>query len=92
MLVLSRKPGEEVIIASNIRVTVLAIRGNRVQLGFSAPVDAAIVRSELGTSAKRPLENGGATPLGSPVVFGQQRPRRSKQRACRLRAYRREGS
>ena len=47
MLVLSRKPGEEVVIGDNIRLTVVAIHGNRVQLGFTAPSSVAIRREEL---------------------------------------------
>lgn len=47
MLVLSRKVNEEIIIGGNIRVTVVSIRGNQVRLGFSAPKDVAIQRSEL---------------------------------------------
>jgi carbon storage regulator len=49
MLVLSRKQGEEVVIGGNIRLTVVAIRGNRVRLGFTAPPDVAIQREELCT-------------------------------------------
>ena len=47
MLVLSRKIGEEIIIGDNIRVTVVAVRGNQVRLGFSAPGDVSIQRAEL---------------------------------------------
>ena len=47
MLVLSRKAGEEVMIGENIRVTVVAIRGNQVRLGFTAPADISINRLEL---------------------------------------------
>jgi carbon storage regulator len=47
MLVLSRKPGEEVLIGEDIRVTVLAVLGNRVHLGFRAPDRVEILRSEL---------------------------------------------
>ncbi|MBI1914142.1 MAG: carbon storage regulator [Planctomycetes bacterium] len=46
MLVLSRKLGEEIVIGDNIRVTVVAIRGNSVRLGFTAPVDVLIQREE----------------------------------------------
>ena len=42
MLVLSRKWGDAVVIGGNIRLTVLAIRGNQVRLGFTAPPDVAI--------------------------------------------------
>jgi carbon storage regulator len=47
MLVLSRKPGEEVVIGSNIRLTVVAIRGNQVRLGLTAPAEVSIQREEL---------------------------------------------
>lgn len=46
MLVLSRRPGEEVVIG-NIRLTVVAMRGNQVRLGFTAPPDVFIQREEL---------------------------------------------
>jgi carbon storage regulator len=61
MLVLSRKPGEEVVIGGNVRLTVVAIRGKQVRLGFTAPPDVSIQREELcpdaediGTSPVRP--------------------------------------
>jgi carbon storage regulator len=47
MLVLSRKLGEEIVIGENIRLTVVAIRGNYIRLGFKAPRDVSIVREEL---------------------------------------------
>ena len=47
MLVLSRKPNEEILIGDNIRLTVVSIQGNQVKLGFTAPSDVTIFRSEL---------------------------------------------
>ncbi|MFO0970195.1 MAG: carbon storage regulator [Gemmataceae bacterium] len=47
MLVLSRKPGEEIVIGEHIRLTVLAIRGNQVRLGVAAPAHVPIQREEL---------------------------------------------
>lgn len=47
MLVLSRKPGESVVIGGNIAVTVVEVRGNRVRLAFDAPNEVRIVRGEL---------------------------------------------
>ena len=47
MLVLSRKLGEQVVIGDNICVTVVAVRGSRVRLGFSAPDEVSIRREEL---------------------------------------------
>jgi len=47
MLVLSRKQGEEIVIGGILRLTVVAIRGNQVRLGFTAPPDVSIQRKEL---------------------------------------------
>ena len=47
MLVLSRKVGEQIVLGENIRVTVVAVHGSRVRLGFTAPPDVPIHREEL---------------------------------------------
>jgi carbon storage regulator len=47
MLVLSRKLGEEIVIGGNIRLRVVAIRGNQVRLGVTAPADVSVWREEL---------------------------------------------
>jgi carbon storage regulator len=47
MLVLSRKPGEKVVMGSDITVTVLEVHGNHVRLGFDAPDQIRILRGEL---------------------------------------------
>jgi carbon storage regulator len=47
MLVLSRKTGERVIVADGIQITVVAVKGNKVRLGFLAPEDTVIRRGEL---------------------------------------------
>ncbi len=47
MLVLSRRQGEEIVIGDSIRVTVLAVEGNRVKLGIAAPAEVPVHREEL---------------------------------------------
>jgi carbon storage regulator len=47
MLVLSRRIGEEIVIAGNIRVTVVGIKGRITRLGFTAPASVHVVRREL---------------------------------------------
>lgn len=47
MLVLSRKPGEKVVIGEGITVTVLEIVGRRVRIGVEAPDDVRVLRGEL---------------------------------------------
>ena len=51
MLVLSRKVDEEIIIAGEIRVKVLRISGNKVQLGIIADKSIRIERSEIRNEA-----------------------------------------
>ncbi len=47
MLVLSRKPGERILIGDDIAVTVVRIGPNTVRLGIDAPRAMNIVRDEL---------------------------------------------
>ena len=47
MLVLGRKVGEAIDIGEGVRVTVLAIKGNRVRIGIDAPDHIQIRREEL---------------------------------------------
>ena len=47
MLVLSRKPGERIVLPGcDVTVTVLGISGRRVRLGVIAPPDSAVHRGE----------------------------------------------
>jgi len=58
MLVLRRKVGESIILDGVISVSVLAVEGERVKIGISAPSDVTIVREELlRTISNVPLEN-----------------------------------
>ena len=47
MLVLSRNVGTSVKIDGGIKVYVLRVQGNQVSLGFEAPDDVTILRTEL---------------------------------------------
>ena len=47
MLVLSRKPGERILIGDQVAVTIVRIGPNTVRVGIEAPKDMNIVREEL---------------------------------------------
>jgi carbon storage regulator len=47
MLILSRRPGESLIIGDNITINVLGIQGNQVRLGIEAPRDVTVHREEI---------------------------------------------
>ena len=56
MLVLTRKIGEEIIINGEICVSVVRLRGNRVQIGIKAPAGVPIRRRELLGSKSAPRD------------------------------------
>ncbi len=47
MLVLTRRIGEEIVIAGNIRVTITAINGDKVRVGITAPPQVRVDRQEV---------------------------------------------
>jgi carbon storage regulator len=47
MLVVSRKPGEGIVIGDDVTLTILEVRGKRVRLGFTAPSEIPIWREEI---------------------------------------------
>lgn len=55
MLVLSRKPGEKILIGDQVKITVVRIGPNTVRIGIEAPRNMNIVREELAESASAPL-------------------------------------
>ena len=66
MLVLSRKVGESVVIDGTIVVRVLSAEGGRIRLGFEAPADVSVRRSELPPSPRS---------IGAADTPASQRPR-----------------
>ncbi len=47
MLVLTRKTGQEIVIGGDIRITVVAIKGDRVRIGITAPPGVRVDRDEV---------------------------------------------
>ena len=47
MLALSRKKGEALVIANNVEVTILEIKGDQVKLGITAPREVPVYRKEI---------------------------------------------
>ena len=52
MLVLSRSPGDAVQIGVNIFVRILSVHGSCVRLGFEAPAEIPIIRTEVRLAGK----------------------------------------
>ena len=54
MLVLSRRPGERILIGDQICITILRTAGGSVRVGIEAPSDVTILRDELQAHAGMP--------------------------------------
>ena len=69
MLVLSRKKNESIVINSDVTITVVEIRGDKVRLGIVAPKDVPVHRQEVYDAI-----HGGkdaAQPAPAPVVVNK---------------------
>jgi carbon storage regulator len=66
MLVLTRKPGQSIMIGDGVEVQVLSVAGEKVRLGITAPRDVSIFRNEVydriesenASSGNEDVENG----------------------------------
>ncbi len=67
MLVLSRKPGERILIGKDVRITVIRIGPNSVRIGIDAPSDLNIVREELCFNLDTPEASQEPVPAVRPV-------------------------
>lgn len=77
MLVLRRKVGESIVLAGVINVSVLAVEGERVKIGISAPPDVTIVREELlrTNETDAAVSNANSNTSTPPVPPAQPQPR-----------------
>lgn len=53
MLVLARKPGQEIVIGDGIVITVVEVRGDKIRLGVDAPKEVPVHRREVFNAIKR---------------------------------------
>lgn len=63
MLVLTRRPGEKIMIGEDIEVTIVWVRGTQVRLAITAPKDVPVDREEVRRMAKE-KENSNDNTLG----------------------------
>lgn len=61
MLILSRRPGESLVIGDDVTVTVVAIKGNQVRIGVNAPKNVRVDREEIRAriNNEQTMTNGG---------------------------------
>jgi carbon storage regulator len=66
MLILTRRPGERVVIGDEILVTVMGVSGHTVRLGIAAPEGVPIYREEIWLAVKE--ENRAAAAAGADAL------------------------
>jgi carbon storage regulator CsrA len=71
MLVLTRKPQQQIQIGDNITITILRVSGNAIRIGIEAPEKVRVIRSEL-------IERDRKTPQEAPRQTSARRTRRSR--------------
>jgi carbon storage regulator len=59
MLVLTRKPGQSIMIGEGVEVQVLSVAGEKVRLGITAPREVSIFRNEVYDRIENEANGGG---------------------------------
>jgi len=80
MLVLTRKLGESITIGDDIRLTIIAVKGNQVKIGIEAPADVTVHRAEVYTRVvdeNQKAAAAGTVATGALRALWQQHTRRS---------------
>ncbi|HEV2454239.1 MAG TPA: carbon storage regulator CsrA [Verrucomicrobiae bacterium] len=62
MLILSRKTGESIVIAGNIRVKVMRVEGETVKIGIEAPPTVPVHRQEVYDEIQRSNQQAATQP------------------------------
>lgn len=58
MLVLTRKPGEAIVIGDDIEIEIVAIGGGKVRVGITAPRSTTVHRKEVYVELQESATNG----------------------------------
>jgi carbon storage regulator len=65
VLVLTRKPQQSVMIGDDVEITVIAVQGDKVRLGISAPTEIPVFRTEIYVEIARERERDKRSDVGS---------------------------
>jgi carbon storage regulator len=67
MLVLSRKLSQEIVIGSDVSITIVKIDRNQVRIGIDAPGGVSVLREELLGRRRNNVQPVGAARAGLPA-------------------------
>ncbi|MFS1525438.1 carbon storage regulator CsrA [Microbulbifer sp. 2304DJ12-6] len=74
MLILKRRPGENLRIGKNVSVTVLGVTGNQVRMGIKAPKSLPVHREEVYVRIQKERELGNGNPRDTDSPRGEYPP------------------
>jgi carbon storage regulator len=78
MLILTRRPGERVVIGEDILITVMGVSGHTVRLGIAAPEGVSIYREEIWLAVQAENEAAAAATVDSlPTQLPAEEPQGS---------------
>jgi len=75
MLIITRRPGEKIVLGEDITVTVMEVSGQTVRLGIDAPKSLPIYREEIWAAVKQ--ENAAAAAAGDLPPLPGRRARKA---------------
>jgi carbon storage regulator len=81
MLILTRRPGERVVIGEDVLVTVMEVSGQTVRLGIAAPEGLPIYREEIWLAVKEENRAAAAAADELPVAPVDSEPQESEPAA-----------
>lgn len=61
MLIITRRPGERLVLGDDIRIEVMEVAGNTVRIGIDAPRELPVYREELWAAVKQENEAAAKT-------------------------------
>jgi carbon storage regulator len=68
MLIITRKPGEKIMLGDDVIIEVMEISGSRVRIGIAAPRSVPVYREEIWNAVKQ--ENAAAAEAATAVADG----------------------
>ena len=73
MLVLSRKPQQQIQIGPHVTITILKVKGDTVRIGIEAPKEGCVLRSEVAQKLTFQVSTSGEAEATSGFFSGRPR-------------------
>ncbi len=75
MLIITRKPGEKIMLGDDIVVEVIEVSGSSVRIGIAAPKSIPVYREEIWSAVKEENAAAASSPVDLPTDLPAGTPR-----------------